>query len=328
MTLNKNFTLLQNFYDSMNLGYTPYPTISWDEWLFIQKYFNLFAVRCRYDNLPSETEDIVGFNSIIEMFMFFAPAVAWFKDKRLGVQCLPVTGNWKYNIAGMPTEWDVFGYNGFRKHLTEKDSVIMPNDSYFTIPFLHVQYNLKFLIELEKTHMQNIRRMRQPLILEIDEDEKKSAEKFKQELDNFKDCIKVRVRGSSSDKNRKTMGEKPFNSFAYDSNTEFIGDKLVTDFDVYENRIYQYFGYNNRNIEKKERLLVDEINAGNEVTNGYYESAMQAREKAIKKVNDMFGVDIKFIRQKEEFVNAVQSDVRRAEDFEERTNGVQGAVRN
>lgn len=42
---------------------------------------------------------------------------------------------------------------------------------------------------------------------------------------------------------------------------------------------FSIFGYNNTAIEKKERLLVDEVNAGNETINSYYNSAKLAREK-------------------------------------------------
>ena len=182
----------------------------------------------------------------------------------------------------------------------------MPNDPSFSIPFLHTHYNCRFLIELDRTHRQNIKRKRQPLILEIDEDEKKSADKFKKELDNFSDVIKVRIRGTESAKDKRAIvNPRPFNSFAYDSNVEFIGDQLSTDYDVFENRIFQYYGYNNRNIEKKERLLVDEINAGNQVVNAYYETAYEARAQAIEKVNKMFGVNIKITKKVEEFENAI-----------------------
>lgn len=301
---------------------TEYPVnkIPFDEWLLIQKYCNIFTIRFDYDNLPEQTKNIVYSNRIIERMMFFTPALAWFEDKVLGLQCLPVSGQWNFNIVGYPTEWQVFGFNGYRKDCTDKNSVIMPNDPSFSIPFLHTHYNCQFLIELDRTHRQNIKRKRQPLILEIDEDEKKSADKFKRELDNFSDDIKVRVRGTESAKDKRAIvNPRPFNSFAYDSNVEFIGDKLSTDYDVFENRIFQYYGYNNRNIEKKERLLVDEINAGNQVVNAYYETAYEARAQAIERVNKMFGVNIKITKKVEEFENAIkefQSNVQQPNPLE------------
>lgn len=290
-----------------NVTEYPIDKIPFDEWLLIQKYCNIFTIRFDYENLPEQTKNIVYSNRIIERMMFFTPALAWFEDKVLGLQCLPVSGQWNFNIVGYPTEWQVFGFNGYRKDCTDKNSVIMPNDPAFSIPFLHTHYNCEFLIELDGTHKQNIKRKRQPLILEIDEDEKKSADKFKRELDNFSDDIKVRVRGTESAKDKRAIvNPRPFNSFAYDSNVEFIGDQLATDYDVFENRIFQYYGYNNRNIEKKERLLVDEINAGNQVVNGYYATAYEARAQAIEKVNKMFGVNIKITEKVEEFENAIK----------------------
>lgn len=300
-----------------------------DEWLFVQKYINIFCSRFGYDKLPDDTQKIVGFNSQVEGMMFFAPALAWFEDSTLGLQCLPVTGQWKFNITGFPTEWTVFGFNNFRKDLTENNSVIMPNDAFFSIPFLHVMYNLKYIMELDKTHLQNIRRQRQPLIMEIDEDEKKSAETFVRQLSEFSDYIKIRIRGTATDKKTKILTEsRPFNSYAFDSKTDFIGDKLTADFQVYENRIFQYFGYNNTSIEKKERLLVDEVNAGNEIINSYYNSAKLAREKAIEKVNKMFKVNISLKDNKEEFAKNVQSSLFNRQNVEESNSTVQHGLQN
>lgn len=291
--------------------------LTYDEWLYLQKYINVFCSRFSYENLPEKTQEIVGYNSMIELLMFFSPALAWFEDSALGLQCLPIKGNWQFNIVGTPTEWEVFGFNGYSKKLNENNSVIMPNDSVFSIPYLHTLLNVRMISEIENTHRQNLKRQRQPLIMEIDEDEKKSAKRFADRLNNFADVINIRIRERDID-NKKSLDKQkmPFNSYAYDSNIEFIGDKLVTDYTVYENRIFQYYGYNNLNIEKKERLLVDEINAGNEITNAYYDTSSKSREKAIEKVNKMFNVKIELKENKKEFIKNVESIIQRPDDTE------------
>lgn len=259
--------------------------------LLTQRYINLFANRFTYDGLQEETEDMTAYNNRMELMVFFARAVAWFKDPVLGVQCLPTTGAFKYNMSGIPTEWKVFGVNGYRKDLTDKDSVLMPNDYAFSIPFLEVLYNVRFMIDCDKTHRQNLHAMRQPLLMELEEDEKLSAANFLKQLDDFTDTIKVRKRVKDK-RDKRTLDDKPFDTKVFASGAQFIGDKLIADYRFFENRIFTYFGYNNENMEKKERLLVDEVNANNSVLNSNFTVGLTVRKKALEKVNKMFGTNI------------------------------------
>lgn len=298
---------LVNFYSTSGLYRYNY-RLTLNEYLLLQKYMNVFSTRFKYKNLPEETKKISAFNSTLDIMFFFSPAIAFFKDKALGLQALPVCGNWKYNIVGFPTEWEVFGFNGFRKSLNENNSVIIPNDSVFSIPYIHTLISVQMLDEIENTHKQNLKRQRQPLILEIDEDEKKSASLFVKQLEDFSDTIRIRTRYRElNNKKQLSQNSLPFNSFAFDSHSEFIGDKLVTDYYVYENRIFQYYGYNNTSIEKKERLLVDEINAGNEIINAYYNDALESRKQGFERVNEMFGTNIEVEDNKKEFIRNAQN---------------------
>lgn len=55
-------------FGSQNYPYRP--NIDIDEWLFVQKYIDIFCSRFEYENLPEQTQRIVGFNSQIEVMMF------------------------------------------------------------------------------------------------------------------------------------------------------------------------------------------------------------------------------------------------------------------
>ena len=85
---------------------------------------------------------------------------------------------------------------------------------------------------------------------------------------------------------------------------------------------------NNTAIEKKERLLVDEVNAGNEIINSYYNSAKLAREKAIEKVNKMFKVNINLKDNKEEFAKNVQGSLFNRQNVEKSGSTVQHGLQN
>lgn len=283
------------------------------EILHMQKYINLYCNRFEFDGLPKETKNISAKNNIFLVMMFFAPAVAIFKDEALGVQILPVTGGFKFDIAGNPTQWEVFGMNGYRKKLNDTNSVLLPNDYAYSIPFLQILYNLRYMLECDMTHKQNLLAQRQPLIMEMEEDEKKSANSFLSKLAGFESVIKVRVRHKEDTKKMSST----YNTQAFSSGRPFEGEKLGADYRYFENRIYSYLGYNNENIEKKERLLKDEVNANNEVVTSNYTTALQCLKEGLEKANKMFGTNITVKPRKMETVKT---------DKKEEENGIANPV--
>ena len=58
------------------------------------------------------------------------------------------------------------------------------------------------------------------------------------------------------------------------------------------NEALTYLGISNLNIQKKERLISDEVtrNQGGTIASRY--SRLESRREAVKKINDMFGTNI------------------------------------
>lgn len=279
--------------------YAPYANkrleLDWSNKLnILQNHLNLYCSRADYKGLPDEFLSMTGKNRFWLVMKFFSPAVAWFKHEALGLQCLPVGGMKDYNIAGMPTKWTAFGADGTTYELSEKDSVLMFNDYAFSVPFLKMLYNVEMMLDCDKTHKQNLHAQRQPLLMEIEEDEKKSAELFLQKVKDS-DTIIVRKRGSA--KNGKQLG-MPYDTKTFESGRQFQGDKLASDYRYFENRNLSMLGYNNENLEKKERLLVDEVNSNNEVVATYYTTALDCEQEAFDKINKMWGYNIQVVPRK------------------------------
>ena len=61
-----------------------------------------------------------------------------------------------------------------------------------------------------------------------------------------------------------------------------------------------YLGISNINIQKKERLITDEVtrNQGGTIASRY--SRLQSRREAVKKINEMFGTNIE-VNYREDF---------------------------
>lgn len=259
----------------------------------MQDYLSLYSNAFDYEGFPEDFLKLTGKNRMWLAMKFFAPCVCFFKNEVDGLQCLPVSGMSDYNIAGLPTKWKAFGANGVTYERDETNSVLMFNDYAFSIPFIKLLYDLDLMLECDNTHAQNLKAQRQPLIVEMEEDEKKSASTFISQLDQ--EVIKVRKRNSQ---NGKRSNERPYDTHAFESGRAFQGDQLASDYRYFESRILTRLGYNNENLEKRERLLVDEINSNNEVVESFFTTRLECEKEAFDQINKMWGYNIKVIPRK------------------------------
>lgn len=258
--------------------------------LFMQRFMNYYMNRFEYEGIPDESKDVTFRNNNFERWLFFTTAVAIFEDKQLGVQVLPVSGwSGKRDIGGFPKSWEVNAGNGYHKELSHEDSVLMFNDRAFSIPFLHILYELSFMVDIDNTHRQNIRALRQPFILELTEDEKKSGEAFIRQFDGFDDVIKIRKRVVEK---AVRQGATQDVMHAFNSGVTAMGDELNKDFVSFENRIFTYLGLNNVTFEKKERMLTGELSQNDQVIQSNFTNALECRRSALERANKLFGTSM------------------------------------
>ena len=80
----------------------------------------------------------------------------------------------------------------------------------------------------------------------------------------------------------------------------FVADKLYELKNQIWNEALTYLGISNINIQKKERLITDEVtrNQGGTIASRY--SRLQARREAVDKINAMFGTNIR-VNYREDF---------------------------
>lgn len=85
-------------------------------------------------------------------------------------------------------------------------------------------------------------------------------------------------------------------------------DNKITDiisiwdiYDKYKHEFLTYYGINNTETEKKERLITDEVNSNNEVIQcGYYGHLFRHREEFAKRYNKLFGQNLIIKKNREE----------------------------
>ena len=179
----------------------------------------------------------------------------------------------------------VYGGNGYvRRDLNNKNSVLVFNDHTRIPPILYVMHYVKKIVELEMTADQNTVLNRQPFILEIEEEQEKSANKLFMKIKSFADLILLRK------SSKKGMGLEKSNLM--NTGVQFKVLDYLSAVDKYENKILTYLGINNVQIEKAERLITNEADSNNEKIYSQFTAAFDEREKALKQVNKLFGTNI------------------------------------
>ena len=80
----------------------------------------------------------------------------------------------------------------------------------------------------------------------------------------------------------------------------YVADKIYELKTQIWNEALTYLGISNINIQKKERLITDEVtrNQGGTIASRY--SRLESRREAVKKINDMFGTNI-VVNYREDF---------------------------
>ena len=82
-------------------------------------------------------------------------------------------------------------------------------------------------------------------------------------------------------------------------NVPYVADKLNEYRYELEREILTFFGLNN-SFEKKERLLVDEVNSNNDFISRNVDLMYQSRLDACKEINEKFGLNIRVIKINDE----------------------------
>ena len=89
----------------------------------------------------------------------------------------------------------------------------------------------------------------------------------------------------------------------------FIGTDLLQCLQTVDNMFCETIGIKNANYEKRERLLVDEVNANNELTESLSDVWMKTIQESFDKANKMFDLNLQIRRREQEVNNNVRSNV-------------------
>lgn len=228
-----------------------------------------------WKNLPDTVDP-----RFLELCLFTDGQVVFFNDPDLGYLTLQNACNGNFNVYRIPVKRRAYAVNGYQRDLDDKNSVIIFNNYLHTNSQLDATMYARRLSELDRAIDVNANAQKTPVLIKCDETQKLVMQNLYMQYQGNMPFI-------FADKSLNTNGLTVLKTDA-----PYVCDKLYTLKTQIWNEALTYLGISNINIQKKERLITDEVtrNQGGTIASRY--SRLNARRDACKQINAMFGLDI------------------------------------
>lgn len=232
----------------------------------------------------------------IELQLFETGCMVYFDDDVLGNLCLNCLYNGQFDVYGNPISRRAYSkYNNYQKTLSPDNSVVIWNNYLHTNSIMQVIQYAKRLYNLDRIIDVNANAQKTPVLVQATEKQRLTMLNLYKEYDGNAPFI-------FGDKNLDLNMLK-----AISTGAPYVCDKIYQLKTQIWNEALTYLGISNINIQKKERLITDEVtrNQGGTIASRY--SRLESRREAVKKINDMFGTNIE-VNYREDF-QQVDNDI-------------------
>lgn len=243
---------------------------------YYRRFVEIATSMFEWKNLPEGVDP-----RFLELALFRDGKALFFKDDELddylALRC--ATGG-KFNVYNVPTDRTAYASNGYSNKKTDKDSVIIWNNYLRTGSMLEVENFARRLYNIDRAIDVNVNAQKTPILITCEENQLLTLQNVYQKYDGNQPVI---------------FGAKTFDPNAL--KTLATGAPLVAP-QLYElktnimNECLTYLGIDNTSINKKERLLTDEVNKNSGATMANRYSRLEARKQACREINRMFGLNI------------------------------------
>jgi hypothetical protein len=251
---------------------------------YLNRLTELAISMFEWKNLPNTVDA-----RYLELHLFETGCMVYFKDDVIGDLCLDCIVNGRLDVYGNPMLRRAYsGYNNYQKLLTYKDSVIIWNNYLHSNSILDVKMFARRLYNIDRIIDINANAQKTPVLVLGNEKQRLTLLNLYKEYDGNAPFI-------FGDKNLDINALK-----ALSTNAPYVCDKLYQLKTQIWNEALTYLGISNINIQKKERLITDEVtrNQGGTIASRY--SRLETRRQAVEKINEMFGTNIE-VNYREDF---------------------------
>lgn len=242
---------------------------------YLYRLEELYISMFKWNNLPDTVDE-----RFIELTLCEYGQILYFNDNILGDLCLTMMNGGPLNVYRIPIWRRAYANNGYQATRTQKDSVIIFNN------FLHrpametiILYAQK-LYEIDRTIQVNVNAQKTPVSILCNDEERLT---YKNIYEQYEGNTPVILGNNNLDlKNVSVLN----------TNAPYVGDKLQILKRQIWNECLTFFGIENNNSEKKERLVTDETESNLAHVYAQRNVMLASRKQAAEQINKMFGTNI------------------------------------
>lgn len=238
-------------------------------------YKNLATNVFKWEGLPNGIE-----SRHVENFLYEHGQVGFYDDKNLGLICLPISNSGRLNIYGDPTKFYIYSKNGEYNKTVEADKLIRCMDNPNLVPTKeYVNYYVQEMLDIETAIRANLRKQVKPYFAIATDKNRYTVKSIIDDYENGEDVVII----------DKSLGEDGFDGLKLlSANVEYLVDKLRAEEKSRESALLTYLGVSNVNLEKKERLITDEVNGNDEFVNLNLSIRAKGRIDAMVKLQEKY----------------------------------------
>ena len=216
----------------------------------------------------------------IENFLFDNGFCLFFEDPMNGKLCLPCYGAGQQNVYGDFLKYTATGMN--YTYTVDADKAVLIENNKLRLPTdTAVLYFVTRLYELTRTMDVNVKQLKLQTLFSATDKNVLTVKKIIDELDKNNWAI-VTDSTMQVEEIVKAIptGVKPLTA------------ELTDRYNAVMNEALTYFGINNANTDKRERLITDEANANNQFIDSCAQMFLESRQRACEEINKKFGANI------------------------------------
>lgn len=253
--------------------------------------YKLIAVNAfEWEGLPEGIEE-----RHLENTLFKNGKAIFFKDPSMSFMCLPVEECGQMNVYGDPLKYRAYGYNYNREYRAD-ECVIIENNKLRLNTQDFLMFYVNKLTEAERTIDVNLKACKTPIVFACDDKDVLTFKRIFQEVDGNAPAL-FADRGLNLD-----------SITAFQTGVKFMGNEISDYKQTVTNDLLTFLGKNNPAVDKKERTIVDEVNANNDLISSFSDLQLEARERACDAINELYGLNVKVKRREENNGVKLESD--------------------
>lgn len=258
----------RNFWESAKINNATFRT-------YFDRLTELSISMFKWKNLPPTIDA-----RFLELALFGDGKAVFFMDEDLGYLALRCMIGGLWNVYNVPTERTAYATNGYQMRLDMDNSVLIYNNMIRTNSTLMVELYSRRLWDIDRTIDINVKSQKTPIFLQCSESQRLTLKNLYMKYEGNEPFI---------------FGDKSINLDdirVLSTQAPYVADKLYQIKAQIWNEALTYLGISNINIQKKERLITDEVQRNQGGTLASRLSRLKARQQACEEINRMFGLDI------------------------------------